>query len=291
MILLVLAVLIPGSMGLYMELSGQTSRLPEIRGCTRIEIEYRPSILQSLFGNPMKRSLLSEEEESYLRSLTSIMLVDPNDIRVLADEVESAEYQGISRKPIQAAEYAVITCYVGSKPRTSFVIWSSQLEIKRGRTLHLFRNPRFPLCLTQLRPQVRPFENRMYCAQTLQALRARMCDAMDAASTYPSPTEWCDAIERHMRATHVPESVIQWSFGCPNTRLDKCHYALNPNCRADSAPDTVLLFETKAGWNQSGGPELFSFDNHDPRGGLVLLNDGTVRFIRTEEELRQLRWK
>jgi hypothetical protein len=41
----------------------------------------------------------------------------------------------------------------------------------------------------------------------------------------------------------------------------------------------------------AGGPELFIFDNHDPRGGRVLLNGGTVKFIRTEDELRQLRWK
>jgi hypothetical protein len=53
----------------------------------------------------------------------------------------------------------------------------------------------------------------------------------------------------------------------------------------------VLLFETKTGWNQHGGPELFTFDNHDPKGGCVLLNNGTVKFIRTEEELKQLRWK
>jgi hypothetical protein len=53
----------------------------------------------------------------------------------------------------------------------------------------------------------------------------------------------------------------------------------------------VFLFESKPGWNQHGGPELFTFDNHDPRGGCVLLKDGTVRFIRTEEELHALRWK
>jgi len=40
-----------------------------------------------------------------------------------------------------------------------------------------------------------------------------------------------------------------------------------------------------------GGPELFTFDNHEPRGGYVLLNDGTVKFIRTQEELNSLRWK
>jgi len=53
----------------------------------------------------------------------------------------------------------------------------------------------------------------------------------------------------------------------------------------------VFLFESKPGWNQHGGPELFTFDNHDPRGGSVLLKDSTVKFIRTEEELKQLRWK
>jgi hypothetical protein len=66
---------------------------------------------------------------------------------------------------------------------------------------------------------------------------------------------------------------------------------VNAGSEPNSPGDMVLLFETKAGWNQHGGPELFTFDNHDPRGGCVLLNDGTVKFIRTEEELKQLRWK
>ena len=48
----------------------------------------------------------------------------------------------------------------------------------------------------------------------------------------------------------------------------------------------VLLW---ASWRK--GRELFAFDNHDPRGGCVLLNDGTVKFIRTEEELHALRWR
>ena len=49
--------------------------------------------------------------------------------------------------------------------------------------------------------------------------------------------------------------------------------------------------EAKAGWNQHGGRELFTFDNHDPKGGCVLLNDGTVKFIRTKAERDGLRWK
>ncbi len=66
---------------------------------------------------------------------------------------------------------------------------------------------------------------------------------------------------------------------------------MNAACEANSPLDMVLLFETKAGWNQHGGPELFTFDNHDPKGGCVLLNDGTVRFVRTKQELHALRWK
>jgi len=76
---------------------------------------------------------------------------------------------------------------------------------------------------------------------------------------------------------------------CPSVR--QSHYAMNPDCDPNSPPDTVLLFETKTGWNQYGGPELFTFDNHNPKGGCVLLNDGTVKFIRTEEDLHSLHWK
>lgn len=73
--------------------------------------------------------------------------------------------------------------------------------------------------------------------------------------------------------------------------LLQSHYAMNPKREPNSPGDMVLLFETKAGWNQYGGPELFTFDNHDPKGGCVLLNDGKVKFIRTEDELHALRWK
>jgi hypothetical protein len=66
---------------------------------------------------------------------------------------------------------------------------------------------------------------------------------------------------------------------------------MNRACGPKSPRDVVLLFESRAGWNQCGGPELFTFDNHDPKGGCVMLNNGEVKFIRTEEELKQLRWK
>jgi hypothetical protein len=102
---------------------------------------------------------------------------------------------------------------------------------------------------------------------------------------YPVPTSWCDALEFAYSKSEMKILV------CPSAGEGKCHYAMNPNCEPNSPGDMVLLFETKTGWNQHGGPELFTFDNHDPKGGCVLLNNGTVKFIRTEEELKQLRWK
>ncbi|HPC96080.1 MAG TPA: hypothetical protein PLU87_14130 [Sedimentisphaerales bacterium] len=120
-----------------------------------------------------------------------------------------------------------------------------------------------------------------------------MADARDA---WPAPDEWADRIlQRRIaeRGTDDPRAVeyIAEQFVCPSAGDGRCHYAMNPDCEPNSPADMVLLFETKAGWNQHGGPELFTFDNHDPKGGCVLLNDGTVKFIRTEEELHALRWK
>jgi hypothetical protein len=144
---------------------------------------------------------------------------------------------------------------------------------------------------------------------------------------YPDPNHWCDIVaarfherypDQHKsddKTDHISDDgSIARLFICPSAQAslkpEDAHseaqqtdpstqtsgtwistYAMNPNCRKDSPPDTVFLFESKPGWDQHGGPELFTFDNHDPKGGLVLLNDGTVRFIRTEEELKQLRWK
>lgn len=113
---------------------------------------------------------------------------------------------------------------------------------------------------------------------------------------YPKPSGWCDSMEwafvgpviRSRR--HEVDSKMKIHV-CPSVSDGLSTYAMNPNCHYDSPGDVVLLFETIAGWNQYGGPELFTFGNHDPKGGCALLNDGTVKFIRATEELEQLRWK
>lgn len=110
---------------------------------------------------------------------------------------------------------------------------------------------------------------------------------------YPAPRIWCDTMEW----TFAGSTKGEWHDSkmkvhvCPGVSKGRSTYAMNRSCKYDSPPDMILLFETRAGWNQHGGPKLFTFNNHDPKGGCVLLNDGTVKFIRTKEELQQLRWK
>jgi len=50
-----------------------------------------------------------------------------------------------------------------------------------------------------------------------------------------------------------------------------------------------LLFETKKGWNQHGGRELLTLENHKGEGCNVLFNDKSVRFIKAED-VNELKW-
>jgi len=178
-------------------------------------------------------------------------------------------------------------------------------------------------------PGLKPLRARWDCARHICYLIYQgLWESGQTGRPHLDPNHWCDTIvERYRNQRYVnpeiasekivrryPDSYVAGVFTCPS--IHACpdayeyrsrtggtsassqsvdtwtsDYAMNPNCREDSPEDMVFLFESRPGWNQHGGPELFAFDNHDPRGGLVMLNDGTVKFIRTEDELKQLRWK
>ncbi len=176
-------------------------------------------------------------------------------------------------------------------------------------------------------PALEPLRARWECAMKLSGLLFGGLKQGPDRPPCPDPNQWCDVIVRAMRRMHIidytldgkrrreyPDRVIARGFTCPAVHASTdangvysppdetdplsqpadswvSDYAMNSNCREGSPDDMVFLFESQPGWNHHGGPELFTFDNHDPKGGCVLLNDGKVRFIRTEEELQQLRWK
>jgi hypothetical protein len=111
--------------------------------------------------------------------------------------------------------------------------------------------------------------------------------AKEHNDTPPSLQNWCDALtsEKHINNRDLL---------CPGARRKGnnglCNYAINPDCKPDSPNDVVFLFETKGGWNQYGGPELISFDNHVRKGANVMFNDGRVGFIKPKD-ISKLKWK
>jgi hypothetical protein len=274
-------------------------RRPDLTGCTRVEIRYQPSMLEYFFPYAWQQSILSPEEKQYLQSGKTVVVDNPDNLMFLTDEVRWAHPEaGIVRQ--RSAAYVV--CYRDNEHLTSFPIYNDDCMVE-GR--YLFRLRKGFQSLTRLTPHVRAIEQRVQCAENLKHLwhRFRLYDKAAESlrfaflrrlwrNPYPPPDTWCDSMLRaYRRAIEISHENLIRPYICPSVGQGKCHYAMNPNCKPNSPPDAVLLFETKAGWNQHGGPELFTFDNHDPKGGCVLLNDGTVKFIRTTEELQQLRWK
>jgi len=135
---------------------------------------------------------------------------------------------------------------------------------------------------------VRPPACRVVCGTNLSGLqKCLQVYANDCDGQYPPADKWCDLL---LQGDYVTEK----NFVCIDARrkgdTGPSHYAINPNATPASDPNVVLVFETKAGWNQSGGPEILSTENHEGKGCFVVLVGGRVRFVTTEE-LARLRWK
>jgi hypothetical protein len=266
---------------------------PDLRGCTRVEIQYLPSLFESQFETRRAVSLLSATELAYVRSLDPIVVEEKGRITAIAEKISRGVYYDPVREGLPGVPpVAQVACYCGPKRVASFVI-------KHGPYIETEAHEWFDyhgkdLNLLRITTNVWPLVLRGNCALNLVAIARQWGSYLKGAFRRPAADTWCDAtVARFLRLSNDPQYVahIMSRFRCPAAGEGKCHYAMNPGCTTDSPADTVFLFETKAGWNQHGGPELFSFDNHDPKGGCVLLNDGTVKFIRTEEELKRLRWK
>ncbi len=102
---------------------------------------------------------------------------------------------------------------------------------------------------------------------------------------YPAPERWCDLILE----SDIRSFIYHETYRCPANTGHKCSYAMNPNCEPNSPGDVVLLFETEDGWNQFGGPERLTFENHGGKGCNVLFNDGRTELIKPED-VGKLNW-
>jgi len=123
---------------------------------------------------------------------------------------------------------------------------------------------------------------RVVCRTNLSELvKAILIYSSGNEGEYPDPSIWCDLLIENT-------DITAEQFRCYGTK-ERCSYAMNPNCEPDSPNDVVLVFETKGGWNQFGGAELLTTENHQGKGCSVLFNDAHVEFVKSEE-IGHLNW-
>ena len=133
------------------------------------------------------------------------------------------------------------------------------------------------------------WHRKAVCKSRIETLgKAMLIYAGDYDEVYPTADKWCDLlIEQTSVNRH--QGITKKDFKCPANTKARCSYAINPNVSPRSNPRLVLLFETKGGWNQFGGAELLSAENHKGKGCNVLFCDLHVEFIKAEG-FGQLKW-
>lgn len=138
-----------------------------------------------------------------------------------------------------------------------------------------------PTCKERYRPS-----RTIVCLGNLRQLG--LCLRMYAdehEGRYPPAERWCDVLV----AEYGEHKDFNDVFRCPGDREGPCSYAMNPNADPNGAGDVVLLFESKPGWNQHGGPELLTTENHKGQGCSVSFVDVSGRFVKADE-VAQLKW-
>ncbi len=126
------------------------------------------------------------------------------------------------------------------------------------------------------------FTTQKRCAANLRVLGRAMLIYSCGDGPYPTANKWCDLLVQG-------GYTLEETFVCDGAREGRCNYAINPNVSPISHPRLVLLFETKGGWNQFGGPELLTTENHKGEGCNVLFNDGHGEFVKAED-IAELKW-
>lgn len=133
---------------------------------------------------------------------------------------------------------------------------------------------------------VSAFAERLICTGNMKGLVNVMnAYAFDYDDKYPTGSKWCDLL-----ITEADTSMKY--FVCPGDDQGQCNYALNVNALRlgkDAPSDMVLMFECASGWNQVGGSELLTIENHDGEGCNIMHVDGFVGFVKTQD-LNRLRW-
>ena len=138
---------------------------------------------------------------------------------------------------------------------------------------------------------VREMGKRTYCISKMKGVGlAIRVYAQNNSDRFPS-AKWCDDIVEDSTEYFGTNCDITQAFHCPSTpKRQFCGYAMNRRVvgkYCEQIPvDTVLLFESDAGWNAVGGPEIAA---HHHVCMNVILADGSVQEVLFDE-IGKLRW-
>jgi prepilin-type processing-associated H-X9-DG protein len=134
--------------------------------------------------------------------------------------------------------------------------------------------------------KTRVLAHRVVCSANMHGIANAISMYADENDAFPTTSKWCDLLVDN-------QYVNEMQFRCRAAPEGPCNYAINSNIEklgtATPPPDMVLLFETHPGWNQSGGPEILTTENHHGDGCNVVFIDGHVRFVR-QHEFKDLMW-
>ena len=134
--------------------------------------------------------------------------------------------------------------------------------------------------------------DEMNCCNHIKDLAVEMrIYESDNGDTFPPVNGWCDALIEN--GTNQPSPRIL-SFRCPAaSKKQTCGYTINSNLgnvmdTTQIPGDTVVLFESDAGWNSAGG-HTNAVARHYGSRLLVAFADGSVKDVKLGE-LEKLRW-
>lgn len=135
----------------------------------------------------------------------------------------------------------------------------------------------------------RPYYDESLCQAKLRNLSAALVDYRQSNGGYPSAEVWCDEI-----LEFVSKNPFRYVKGfrhnltCPTVSNNQASYAINPNANPSSDWQTVLIFECKEGWNRFGGPEIASFENHNGKCFVLLVNGQIIS--ANKETIVEFKW-
>jgi prepilin-type processing-associated H-X9-DG protein len=128
------------------------------------------------------------------------------------------------------------------------------------------------------------------CMSNIRQLNlALVMYAGDNKGQFPAREKWCEALKGYLGNSKP--------FLCPvGPPGQRCHYAFNAGLvevdvkQIQHPAQTVLVFETDGGWNQSGGRELLPAKGRHGGGYVFGFADGHAEVVRADR-LGKLRWE